>query len=260
MKAGSMKKIVPIVFIVAFYGGGLVSSFAQEHGGEGHPVEPAAVHNVHEQQTEHQAVNPAAGETDSTHGAAEHAVTAVTAVTEHTEGHDAGHGEHHAPMVTGAKLKDLFWRAVNFAALLIILVKFLARPLAVSLGGRRQQIQDELETLQQQRDEAEQEYRSLESRLAGMEDEIAERIEKAKAGAEDEKARILVEAEAAAKDIRRQAEASVQGAFAQATRKLQAEIADQAVVLAEELIVKNLTPEDQVAITEQYLERLGAVQ
>ncbi|MCI5149579.1 MAG: ATPase, partial [Candidatus Electrothrix sp. MAN1_4] len=30
--------------------------------------------------------------------------------------------------------------------------------------------------------------------------------------------------------------------------------------MAEELIVKNLTPEDQVAITEQYLERVGAVQ
>jgi F-type H+-transporting ATPase subunit b len=30
--------------------------------------------------------------------------------------------------------------------------------------------------------------------------------------------------------------------------------------MAEELIVKNLTSADQVAITEQYLERVGAVQ
>jgi F-type H+-transporting ATPase subunit b len=30
--------------------------------------------------------------------------------------------------------------------------------------------------------------------------------------------------------------------------------------MAEELIVKNLTAKDQVAITEQYLEKVGAVQ
>jgi hypothetical protein len=30
--------------------------------------------------------------------------------------------------------------------------------------------------------------------------------------------------------------------------------------MAEELIVKNLTPEDQEKITEQYLDRVGAVQ
>ena len=250
MKARTMKKIVPILFAVVLCGGAVVSSFAQEHGSEGHSTEHAVAHDPH---GEHDSVNPAAEKPDGEHGA-EHAVA------EHAEGHDAGHGEHHAPMVTRAKLKDLFWRAVNFAVLVFLLVKFLAKPLSVTLGGRRQRIQDELETMRQQRDEAEQEYKTLKRRLAGMEDETAELVEKAKVRAEEEKARILAEAEDAAKDIRRQAEASVQGALAQATRKLQAEIADRAVVMAEELIVRNLTPEDQVAITEKYLERVGAVQ
>ena len=114
--------------------------------------------------------------------------------------------------------------------------------------------------MQDKRDEAEKAYNAFEARLAGMEDELAELVEKAKAMAEDEKTRILAEAEASAKDIRRQAEAAVQGTLAQAKSRLQEEIAEQAVVMAEELIVKNLTPEDQVAITEQYLERVGAVQ
>jgi F-type H+-transporting ATPase subunit b len=93
-----------------------------------------------------------------------------------------------------------------------------------------------------------------------MEDELAELVDKAKAMAEDEKARILAEAEASAKDIRRQAEAAVQGTLVDAKKRLQAEIVEQAVAMAEELIVKNLTPEDQVVITEKYLERVGAVQ
>ena len=41
---------------------------------------------------------------------------------------------------------------------------------------------------------------------------------------------------------------------------LQNEVADQATVLAEELIVKNLKPEDQAKIIENYLDKVGAAQ
>jgi len=75
-----------------------------------------------------------------------------------------------------------------------------------------------------------------------------------------EKTRILEEAERAAEDIKRQAEAAVQAELVDAKRLLRNEVAEQAAAMAEELIVKNLTAEDQVAITEQYLERVGAVQ
>ncbi|MGB5684699.1 MAG: ATP synthase F0 subunit B [Candidatus Electrothrix sp.] len=254
MKSRSMKKIVPILLVVGLCGGMCTLSFAQEHGEERHPVEQAAVHEQHaEQQTEHQ--NPAAG-TSTPEG--EHAEQAAAG---DGEGHGEGHGESHvAPMITKAKLWDLLWRALNFAALVFIMVKFLSRPIAAGLGGRKHQIQDELETMQEKRDEAEQAYKTFELRLAGMEDELSELVEKAKAMAEDERTRILAEAEASAKDVLRQAEAAVEGALAHAKSKLQSEIAEQAVVMAEELIVKNLTPEDQVAITEQYLERVGAVQ
>jgi F-type H+-transporting ATPase subunit b len=248
MKSRSMKKIVPILLVVGLCGGMWAVSFAQEHGEEGHPVEQAAVYEQHAgQQTEHQ--NPAAGTPEG-----EHAEQAAA-------GHGEGHGKSHvAPMITKAKLWDLLWRALNFAALVFIMVKFLSKPIAAGLGGRKHQIQDELETMKEKRDEAEQAYKAFELRLAGMEGEMSELVEKAKAMAEDERTRILAEAEASAKDVQRQAEAAVQGALAHAKSQLQAEIAEQAVVMAEELIVKNLTPEDQVAITEQYLERVGAVQ
>lgn len=246
MRVRNMKKIIPILLVVGLCGG-YTASFAEEHGKEKHPAEQAVVHDGHiesiDDSAKDQAEHPAP--VAEAHGADDHAEAA---------------GEHHAPMITAAKLKDLFWRALNFAALVFILVKFLAKPITAGLGGRRKEIKDELETMQQQRDEAEQAYITFESRLAGMEDELAELVDKAQAMAEDEKARILAEAEASAKDIQRQAEAAVQAMLAQAKSRLQAEIAEQAVAMAEELIVKNLTPEDQVAITEQYLERVGAVQ
>ena len=180
------------------------------------------------------------------------------------EGHEVAAGEHeggeHHPMITPARLKDLFWRTANFLALVVILVKFLAKPIGSALTGRRQQIKAELEDLQAKRDEAERSYKEFEARLAGMEKEMETIVERAVALAEVEKKRIIEEAEQAAEDIKRQAEAAVQAELVNAKRKLRDEVAEQAAAMAEELIVKNLTPADQVTITEQYLERVGAVQ
>jgi F-type H+-transporting ATPase subunit b len=41
---------------------------------------------------------------------------------------------------------------------------------------------------------------------------------------------------------------------------LKNEIADKAAVMAEALILKNLTEEDQVKIVEDYLDKVGAIQ
>ena len=168
--------------------------------------------------------------------------------------------EHHAPMITPVKLKDLFWLTLNFLGLVIVLVKFLAKPISSALTGRQEQIREELENLKAKRDEAERSYKEFESRLAGMEKEMETVVEKAVALAETEKKRILEEAERAAEDIKRQAEAAVMAELVDAKRSLRDEVADKAAAMAEELIVKNLTPKDQIAITEQYLDRVGAVQ
>lgn len=179
------------------------------------------------------------------------------------EGHAAkgdGHGAGLSSSLSGEKLKDLFWRTVNFLALVVILVKFGAKPIISGLSGRQQQIREELDDLTVRRDEAEKSYKEFEAKLAGMEKEMELIVQRAIAQAQVEKERILADAEKAAEDIKRQAEAAVQAELEEAKRVLLEEIAEQAAAMAEELIVKNLTPADQVAITEQYLERVGAVQ
>ncbi len=172
---------------------------------------------------------------------------------------DSGHGEVSGSL-SPPKLKDLFWRTVNFIALLIILIKFLAKPVGNAIAGRQQQVKEDLEDLQARRDEAERSYKEFEGRLAGMEKEMDSVVEKAIAQAQVEKERILEAAERAADDITRQAEAAVQAELVEAKKTLQNEIAEQAAAMAEELIVKNLTQDDQIKITEQYLDRVGAVQ
>jgi len=208
--------------------------------------------------------------TADAHGAAPAAAGHEAAVEAHGAAADAhgavaahgatGHGGGLAAMLSPEKLKDLFWRTVNFLALVVLLVKFGAKPIMSGLSGRQQQIREELETLTARRDEAEASYKEFSAKLAGMEREMDVIVEKAIAQAQVEKERILAEAEKAAEDIKRQAEAAVMAELEDAKRTLREEVAEQAAAMAEELIVKNLTSADQVAITEQYLERVGAVQ
>lgn len=170
------------------------------------------------------------------------------------------HGDSHDGPLSAEKLKDLFWRTINFLALIVILVKFGAKPIMGGLSGRQQQIREELAGLTVRRDEAERSYREFEAKLIGVEKEMDLIVERTIAQAKIEKERILADATKAADDIKRQAEVAVLAEFEDAKRLLREEVAEQAAAMAEELIVKNLTMADQVAITEQYLERVGAVQ
>jgi len=191
-------------------------------------------------------------------GQASHATADSHAVSAPAGGHGDSAGTAGGSLST-EKLKDLGWRIVNFIALMIILVKFGAKPIGSGLAARRKQIKDELEELQQQRVETEQSYDAFQEKLANVESEIDTIVEKAIAQAEVEKIKIIEKAEQAAEDIKRTAEMAIQNEITEARRLLKNEVAEQAAVMAEELIIKNLTDADQVKIIDDYLAKVGAV-
>ncbi|MDA8164947.1 MAG: F0F1 ATP synthase subunit B [Desulfobacteraceae bacterium] len=158
--------------------------------------------------------------------------------------------------VTPEKLKDLLWRTLNFAALVVILVKFLTKPIANALGGRRQAIKDQFDDLEARRSEAEQLYKQHEGKLAGLEQEVQQIIAAAVTQGKQEQERIIAEANRAADDIKRQAEMAVQHEIAEARSKLREEVAEQAAIMAEEIIKKNLQGADQAKLIEDYLSKV----
>ncbi len=180
------------------------------------------------------------------------------------EGHDAAAGDHGGAHATDSlspeKLKDLGFRVMNFIVLLIILVKFGAKPIANGLGARRKQIRDEIEELEAKKVDAEKAYKEFSEKLESVEKDVGSIVEKAVAQAEIEKARIIEAAEKSADDIKRSAEMAITNEITAAKRSLKVEVTDQAAVMAEELIIKNLTSDDQVKIIEDYLDKVGAVQ
>jgi len=200
---------------------------------------------------------------DSTHTATvESSVPADGAHGVSAEDSSAEEGSHGAVggSLSAAKLKDLFWRVINFIALMIILVKFGAKPIGSALAGRQQKIKDELAELEARKAEAETSYREFEAKLSTVEKDIDRIVEKAIAQAEVEKTKIIEKAEQSAEDIKRSAQLAIQNEIMEARRTLKNDVADQAASMAEELIIKNLTSDDQVKIIEEYLDKVGAVQ
>lgn len=174
-----------------------------------------------------------------------------------------GHGAPAGPTIWGiptAKWWDLLWRTLNFAVLAIVLAKLLSKPIANGLKGRRQSIREEFEDLEDRKAEADKVYQEYEEKLSSIEQEIDEIIKNAIAQGEAEKERIIEDGKRAAKDMKRQAEMAIQHELAAAKLKLREDVANQAVVMAEELIKKNLQETDQVKLIEDYLTKVGTVQ
>jgi len=184
------------------------------------------------------------------------ALLAVAALAYASSGAEGAHGGSLSP----AKLKDLLWRTLNFAVLLVVLIKVLSKPLANGLRARQQSIKEQFTDLEERKAEADKAYQNYEEKLAAIDQEVSDIIQAAVAQGEAEKERIIQEANRAAEDIKRQAEMAIQHELTQAKLQLREEVANQAVMMAEELIRKNLQEADQVKLIEDYLAKVGTVQ
>jgi len=165
-------------------------------------------------------------------------------------------GEEEGIHITHAQVMDFIWRCLNFALLIVILVKFGKDPVKNFLQGRSESIKKEFDDLEEQRKEAERKYEEYRQKLADM-DKEAEKILQAfiKQG-EAEKEKIIAQAYETAERIKAQAKFYVQQELAKAREQLKAEVADMAVKLAEDIIRKNITEQDHHRLIAEYLERV----
>ncbi|NPA93996.1 MAG: F0F1 ATP synthase subunit B [Thermodesulfobacteria bacterium] len=203
----------------------------------------------------------AAGPVLAEEAGAAHEAGAVAAEAAHGEaaheaaGHGGGeHGEHHA--LTHGQVMNFVWHCLNFALLLVILVKFLKQPITDSLKGRQESIAKAFEELEAKKAEAADRFKEYEQKLSGMDEEAKRILENFIAQGQKERDSIIEQAKAAAERIKAQAEFYVQQELAKAKTELQREVADMAVKMAEEIIRKNLTEQDQSKLISEYLERV----
>jgi len=150
------------------------------------------------------------------------------------------------------------YRVMNFAVLAIGLIILLRKPVAGALNDRIKGIKEQLDDLETKKLEAEKNLAQYNERLSLL-DKEAEKIvaEYIKQGNEAKK-RILDAASDAALKLEEQARRNIEHEFKQARFKLKEEVVEKALVMAEEIIKRNITGKDQEKLVSEYLEKVVA--
>jgi F-type H+-transporting ATPase subunit b len=188
------------------------------------------------------------GSGEGTHGSEQGNVQA-------TAGENAHGGEHGKDR--GADLRDLLYRFINFALLIIILYVAIRKSgLKDSLAGRIDEIKQRLEDLRREKEEAEGKYQDVEKQLNDFETKKKEIIEQFQREGQTEKEKIIAEANERAKQIVRQAELTIQQEMQSAKERLRREVMELAAGKAQEIIAKEMTDEDQDRLVSEFIEKV----
>ena len=175
-----------------------------------------------------------------------------------------GHGEvkmaKHFGIEMTEKGWDLIFRVVNFGVLAVALVFLLKKPIANGLRSRREGIRDQLDDLEQQKQEAQTQLAEYKARLSRLDKEVEKIVAEYIKDGETAKARIIEEAKAAAEKLQEQAKKNIEHEFQKARQELQADMAEQAVSMAAALIKKNIGDKDQKRIVDEYLTKVVVAQ
>jgi F-type H+-transporting ATPase subunit b len=154
-----------------------------------------------------------------------------------------------------AKIQDFIWRSVNFVIFAAILIKLLARPAKEFFAKRTQDIAQNLGDLEAKKAAVSEALAAAEARLARVEAEREKIIQQYLAEGEMEKGKIIDKAQQVAARIKEMAALSIEQETKKAVRDLKQEVANLATQMAEELIKEKVTPTDQQALVEEYLEK-----
>ncbi|MEW6441710.1 MAG: ATP synthase F0 subunit B [bacterium] len=155
--------------------------------------------------------------------------------------------------------KAMVFQIINFF-LLIALLLFVYRKYAAGDGGfkkRSADIQMAMEEAAREKQKAEEKYKEYQARIATLDDELKKILERAAEDAAGEREALLAEAQAQAKKFAKQAEFTSRQEIEQARRELRKEAADLAAGMAETLLRKAITQQDQRDWVRSYTEKIG---
>ncbi len=150
-------------------------------------------------------------------------------------------------------------RVINLLLFITAMYFLLRRPLGEAFRARREGIRRDLMRAQEERNAALEKLRDVEGRLARLDSEVeAIRLQSSREAAE-ERARIERSTEEDIRKIREQAQREIESASKTAQAELRAYAAEQSVRLAEEIIRREIRPEDDARLVNEYVEDLGGV-
>ena len=166
----------------------------------------------------------------------------------------AGGGGH---ADSGAVLKDFIYRCFNFALMAGLLAYFVTKPIRKGLKGRTEEIEKTLADAESAKAAAEAKHAEYSEKLAKATEEIAGITEAIRKEGELERDKIIAAAKDMADKIEREADNKAAGVVAKARTELREEASRLAVELAEDLLKKQVSADDQKRLVEEYMQKMG---
>jgi len=178
-------------------------------------------------------------------------VTALTLVPVAVLASGGGHAD------SGAVLKDFLYRCFNFALMAGLLAYFVTKPVRKGLKERSAAIEKTLAEAEAAKQAAEAKHREYSEKLAKATEEIAKLTATIRSEGELERDKIVAAAKEMATKIEREADNKAAGVVAKARTELREEASRLAVELAEDMLKKQVSADDQKRLVEEYMQKMG---
>jgi F-type H+-transporting ATPase subunit b len=165
----------------------------------------------------------------------------------------------------GPNAKDLSHRGwpppfgfalINFALFAALIGRLAGPPLKEFLRNRHHRIRHDLDEASRLRKEAEVELEQYRQKVAGIDRQVEELLSGVRKDAEAEKARLIAAAESEAGRLKAEAERQIHIEVDRARLELRQQVVESASRVAEELLRKKTSAEDQSRMAEQFVGRL----
>ena len=151
----------------------------------------------------------------------------------------------------------IFWEIISFLILLWVLYKFAFPPILEALETRERKIKDSIDQAEESRNAAEQRLQDYESKLKGAAQEAEAILLEAKAKAQqlldDNQQRLQVESDR----IREETSQEIERERRKALQDIRRETANLALLVAEKVIARSLSGDDQRRFAEEAVDAVA---
>lgn len=184
-------------------------------------------------------------------------IAALPAMTAFAADPSASHtGEVLSPINKG--LVTAITTLVVFVLLIAILSKFAFAPIAAGLKKREDKIRQDITDAENANKKAQASLAELSAKLSAADGEVRAIIARAQADAENIATNIRTKAQQESEEIRERAEREIDQAKGAAIKEIYAQAADLSTAIAEKILRRNLSVEDQRSLVAESLSKLDA--
>lgn len=163
-----------------------------------------------------------------------------------------------APNPIIPEVNEIIWGGIAFVVLLALMQWKLFPAVKRAMDRRSAKIKEDLDVAEQTRTEAGEVKSRYEAELADAKAESGRIIDGARQEADRVRADLIARAEADAAEIRKRSAQDVEVAKRQAEADLQSEVSEIVIGAAEAVIRRNLDPDTQDKLIEDYIAQVGS--